>query len=88
MTSVRVSDKGQVTLPAKSRRRYSVKPRSRMEVIETDEGILLKPEPSIMDACGALSEYARGDAEDWERVRTEMEKAVAEEVDNAWRRGR
>ena len=88
MTSVRVSDKGQVTLPAKSRRRYSVKPRSRMEVIETDEGILLKPEPSIMDAYGALRKYAKGDAEDWERVRTEMEKAVAEEVESSWRRGR
>ena len=86
MTTVRVSDKGQVTLPAKSRRRYSVRPRSRMEVIETDEGILLKPEPSIMDASGAAHKYAKGDAEDWEAVRTAMEKAVADEVDNAWRR--
>lgn len=88
MTTVRVSDKGQVTLPAKSRKRYSVKPRSRMEVIETEEGILLKPEPSIMDAYGAAAKYARGDAEDWEKVRTEMEKAVAEEVESGWKRGR
>lgn len=86
MTSVKVSDKGQVTLPAQVRRKLGIKPGSRMEVEVQDNRVVLEPEGSVMDASGVLHEYAKGDAEDWEAVRTRMEKAVADEVDNAGKR--
>jgi len=86
MTSVRVSDKGQVTLPAHIRRKLGIKCRSRLEVDVRDDSIILKPQGTVMDAYGALHEYAKGDAEDWEKVRSEMEKSVAEEVDGAGKR--
>jgi AbrB family looped-hinge helix DNA binding protein len=82
MNSVRVSDKGQVTLPAEFRRKLGIKSNSRMGIALQDNTIILKPEGDIMDAFGALSEYAKGDAEDWENVRSRTERAVAEEVEN------
>ena len=86
MTSVRVSDKGQVTLPAEVRRKLGIKPGSRMEVEIRDNRVILEPEGSVMDAYGALHEYAKGDAEEWEAVRSEMEKSVAKEVTDAGKR--
>jgi AbrB family looped-hinge helix DNA binding protein len=86
MTLVRVSDKGQVTLPAEIRRKLGIKSGSRMEVDVRDDNVILKPEGSVMDAYGALHEYAKGDAEDWEAVRSQMEKSVGEEVTDAGKR--
>lgn len=86
MTLVRVSDKGQVTLPAAIRRKLGIKSRSRLDVVVRNDEIVLKPQGSVMDAYGALHEYAKGDAEDWERVRIEVEKLVAKEVDRAGKR--
>ena len=86
MTSVRVSDKGQVTLPAQVRRQLGIKSKSRLEVEVRDDSVILKPQGSVMDAYGALHEYAKGDAADWEKVRSEMERSVAEEVADAGKR--
>lgn len=40
----------------------------------------------MMEAFGALNEYAKGDAEDWENVRDRAEQAVAEEAENESKR--
>ena len=50
--------KGQTTIPVKLRRKCKIEKGSRLEVVETAEGILLKPAKSIFDLAGAGSKYA------------------------------
>ena len=86
MTSVRVSDKGQVTLPAQVRRRLGIKSRSRMEVEVRDDEIILRPVKSIMDLAGIFHEYAKGKSTDWDTIREETMKKVAQEIVDADKR--
>ncbi|MGB9854745.1 MAG: AbrB/MazE/SpoVT family DNA-binding domain-containing protein [Candidatus Bathyarchaeales archaeon] len=54
-----VTRKGQTTIPVKLRRKYKIEKESRLEVVETAEGILLKPAKSIFDLAGVGSKYAK-----------------------------
>ena len=58
MATVSISEKGQVTLPAKARRELGLRPRSKLEVEITKDSIILRPIKSIMDLSGILHEYA------------------------------
>jgi len=51
-----VKKKGQATIPVKVRRKYNIEEGTRLEVVETEEGILLKPKKSIWDMIGAFSD--------------------------------
>jgi len=51
-TEVVVTKKGQTTIPARLRKKFKI------EVIETEEGILLKPKKSIWDMVGTGSPFA------------------------------
>lgn len=53
-----VTRKGQTTIPAKIRRKYGIEEGTRLEVIETDEGILFKPIKSTVDLAGSGAKYA------------------------------
>ena len=76
-----VSNKGQVTLSAAARRRLGITPNSQVDVTVTDKEITIRPIKRVSELAGILSRYARPDApEDWDAIRDEMEKAVAEEV--------
>lgn len=79
MTAIHVSEKGQVTLPAKLRRKLGIKPKSMVVVEERGEEIVLRPIKSIMDLSGILHEYAKGKTTDWETIREETMKAVVQE---------
>jgi len=57
-SEVVVTRKGQTTIPAKFRKKFKIEEGTRLEVIETSEGILLKPNKSIWDMAGAYSEFA------------------------------
>lgn len=48
-----VKKKGQATIPVKVRRKYNIEEGTRLEVVETEEGILLKPKKTIWDMIGA-----------------------------------
>lgn len=48
-----VTRKGQTTIPIELRRKYKVEEGSRMQVLDTGEGILLKPKFSFFDMIGA-----------------------------------
>lgn len=80
MTTISLSEKGQVTLPAGARRKLGLKPKSKMEVEITEEGILLRPIKSIMELSGILHEYAKGKSTDWDTIREETMKAVVQEI--------
>ena len=52
-----VTKKGQTTIPVKLRRKYKIEEGSRLEVIDTKEGILFKPVKSIWYMIGAFAKY-------------------------------
>jgi AbrB family looped-hinge helix DNA binding protein len=57
-TEIVVKKKGQTTIPARIRKKFKIEEGTHLEVIETNEGILLKPKKSIWDMIGAYSQIA------------------------------
>jgi len=57
-TEVVVTRKGQTTIPVQLRRKYKIEEGTRLEVIETEEGILLRPKRSTIDLAGSGAKYA------------------------------
>ncbi|MGD0690094.1 MAG: AbrB/MazE/SpoVT family DNA-binding domain-containing protein [Candidatus Bathyarchaeia archaeon] len=53
---VLVTRKGRVTIPVRVRKKYLVREGTRLEVINSGSGILLKPKPSTVDLAGSGSE--------------------------------
>lgn len=53
-----VTRKGQTTIPAELRRKYKIEEGTRLEVVETPEGILLKPKKSTVDLASSGAKYA------------------------------
>ena len=80
MAIARISDKGQITLPAAARRKLGLKPRARVEVVTHETEIVIRPLRSISDVAGIFHEEAKGKPTDWETIRSETERLVAEEV--------
>ncbi len=52
-----VTKKGQTTIPVSFRKKYKIEEGTRLEVVDTKEGILLKPKKSIWDMVGVYSQY-------------------------------
>ena len=57
-SEVVVTKKGQTTIPVRLRKKYKIEEGTRLEVVDTEEGILLKPKKSIWDLIGSGSEFA------------------------------
>lgn len=79
MPTTILSSKGQIIIPKPVREARHWKPGQRLEVVESDNGILLKtaepfPETTIADVAGCLS--YRGKA----KTLAEMEAAIAKGV--------
>lgn len=53
-----VTRKGQTTIPAKLRVKYRIEEGTRLEVIETEDGILFRPKKSTIDLAGSGSKHA------------------------------
>jgi AbrB family looped-hinge helix DNA binding protein len=53
-----VTRKGQTTIPARMRKKFNIEEGTRLEVIETQEGILFKPKKSTWDLVGSGSHAA------------------------------
>jgi len=53
-----VTRKGQTTIPAELRKKYRIEEGTRLEVIDTKEGILFKPKKSTIDLAGSGAKYA------------------------------
>jgi AbrB family looped-hinge helix DNA binding protein len=52
-----VKKKGQTTIPAKTRRKFKIDEGTRLQLIETEDSIILKPKKSFWDMWGAYSEF-------------------------------
>jgi len=57
-TEIVVKKKGQTTIPVRIRRKFKIEEGTRLEVVETAEGILLKPKKSFWDTIGSGSQFA------------------------------
>ncbi len=55
---VKVTRKGQTTIPVEIRKKYSIREGSRLRVIDTEKGIILKPALSTADLAGSGSKHA------------------------------
>jgi AbrB family looped-hinge helix DNA binding protein len=53
-----VARKGQITIPVKLRCKYKIEEGTKLQVIDTNEGILLKPKLTTMDLAGSGAKYA------------------------------
>ncbi len=54
MKVVKITKKGQATIPKQLREKFNLK--DKVVMIETKEGILLKPPPSVEEEWGSLKE--------------------------------
>ena len=57
-TEIVVKKNGQTTIPVRVRKKYRIEEGTRLQVVETKEGILLTPKKSIWDMMGAFSDQA------------------------------
>ena len=81
---VRVSNKGQVTIPVSARRKMGIEPNSMVEVTVTDQEVTIRPVKPLSAFAGVLSEHAQpNEDQDWDAIRRETESTVAEEVARA-----
>ena len=56
-----VTRKGQTTIPIKFRAKYNIEEGTRLQVVDTDNGILLKPKQSTLDLAGSGAKFASPD---------------------------
>lgn len=80
MITAQVSDKGQVTLPAEIRRSLGIGPKSKVEIGVKGKEIVIRPVQSVREVRGIFRHAAGRVRDDWDTVRTEAERLVAEEV--------
>ena len=52
-----VKKKGQTTIPAKTRKKFKIEEGTKLQLIETEDSIILKPKKSFWDMLGAYSEF-------------------------------
>ncbi len=69
-----VTKKGQTTIPVKLRKKYKIEEGTKLAVIDTKEGILLKRIESFWDKLGAYSQYGTP-----EEVKKELDKMREED---------
>ncbi len=53
-----VTRKGQTTIPIELREKYKIEEGTRLEVVDTEQGILLKPKKSTLDLAGSGARFA------------------------------
>ena len=56
-----VTRKGQTTIPIKLREKYNIEEGTRLQVVDTQNGILLRPKKSTLDLAGSGASYASPD---------------------------
>ncbi len=80
MMIITVSERGQISIPAAVRRKLGIKPKSKVSVEVGEKEIVIKPVKSILEVAGIFREYAKGKTTDWDTIREETMRIVAEEV--------
>lgn len=75
-----VTQKGQVTIPARIRSRLGLKPHDKVRFEVVGETVIIRPAPSkVLRWYGSVTPKER--PEDFRKIREEFEQGVAEEVE-------
>ena len=75
----RLTQKGQVTIPAEIREQLGLKPHDRVRFAVEDGTVVLRPAPSaLLQGYGAVTPHQR--PENWPEVRASVEAAIADDV--------
>jgi AbrB family looped-hinge helix DNA binding protein len=69
-TEVVVKRKGQITIPAKMRKKLGIEENSKLQLEEQDDTIILKKSPSIFDLAG--SGAGKGNVEELKKMLDQM----------------
>ena len=81
MAIAKVSARGQITLPAAMRREFGLVAGSTVEIVATEDGLLVRRIRSISELSGIFHDrIPPGAPLGWEEERRLMEEAVAREV--------
>jgi AbrB family looped-hinge helix DNA binding protein len=70
-----LTSKGRMTIPATLRKKFKIEQGTRLEVIETKEGILFKPKATMWNLAGSGSKYATV-----EEMKKRLDELRAEDV--------
>ena len=79
---IKVSDRGQISIPAAVRKKLGIKPKSKVKVEVGENKIIIRPVKSIDEVAGIFREYAKGKTHDWDTIRAATEMAIAREVED------
>lgn len=82
MTTVRVSNKGQITLPAQVRKKLGIKPRSMVTIDFKNDEMVIRLVKPINELQGIFRKYAEGKTGDWEEIRSQAEQDISLEIAN------
>jgi AbrB family looped-hinge helix DNA binding protein len=75
----RMTQKGQITIPAEIRARLGLKPKDKVRFVSQADGVKIQPaESKLLEGYGAVTPVHR--PENWTDVRREFEELVAEDV--------
>jgi len=81
MPTVIISNKGQITLPARVRHQLGLESQGRIDLEVKQGAIILRPARTIRSVRGVFRPMKEdGRTRDWEAVRTQTERLVAEET--------
>jgi AbrB family looped-hinge helix DNA binding protein len=53
-----VTRKGQTTIPIRFRTKYNIEEGTRLQVVDTNDGILMRPKKSTLDLAGSGARFA------------------------------
>jgi len=79
MAIARVSDAGEITLPAEMLRELGIEPVSSVVVRVQHGEIVIRPVKPVRDLHGVFAEAAKGKPTDWDTIREETYLMIAEE---------
>ena len=80
MTTLTISERGQITVPVALRRKLGLASHSQVTVELREGELVLRPVKTISEVAGIFREQARGKRASWETVRRQVTEAVAREV--------
>jgi len=82
MILVKVSERGQISIPAAARKKLGIQPKSKVEVEVREKEIILRPVRSVREVKGIFRKYAKGKSSDWKTIRRIAQQRVAKEIAN------
>ncbi len=77
---ITVSRDGRITIPAAVRKKLGIRPGSSVRLDVRENDIAIRPIKSIADVAGIFREQAEGKPTDWETIREETMRIVAQEI--------